>query len=230
MSNDASVSNSHNYILIYSAAPETWKKLRNEIPRDEKQEKQYSNPDNDPEGPWRAIPWDAPNIRENLSYPITTPKGTVKYPPKGRCWAREEEKWNEIVEKGLEIEVSAVDPQLYRKNGEPLEKSLFEKVYQKEFNDLEKNTAWYLDENQCVHWWHRIAVNQRSYGLQGWQRHRIYPDLLACVHGTENGKFRFSVLETKGDHLKGNDDTEYKHKLLELLTRYADMTRRGGPA
>ena len=140
VSNDASVSTSHNYILVYSKAPETWKKLRNEIPRDEKQEKQYSNPDNDPDGPWRAI----------------------------------------------------------------------------------------LDESQCVHWWHRIAVNQRSYGLQGWQRHRVYPDLLACVHGAEDGKFRFTVLETKGDHLKGNDDTEYKRKLFELLTNYADVTAAVG--
>lgn len=101
VSNDASVSTSHNYIYVFSKAPETWKKIRNEIPRDEKQEKQYSNPDHDPAGPWRAIPWDAPNIRENLSYPITTPKGSVKYPPKGRCWAREESQWNEIVEQGL---------------------------------------------------------------------------------------------------------------------------------
>jgi type III restriction enzyme len=128
----------------------------------------------------------------------------------------------------LEIDVSDVDPLLYRKNGEPLERNLFEKVYQKEFNDLEKNTAWYLDENQCVHWWHRIAVNQRSYGLQGWQRHRVYPDLLACVHGAEDGKFRFTVLETKGDHLKGNDDTVYKRKLFDLLTRYADVTAAVG--
>ena len=124
----------------------------------------------------------------------------------------------------LEIDVSDVDPLLYRKNGTPLEKNLFEKVYQSEFNNLEKNTAWYLDESKCVYWWHRIAVNQRSYGLQGWQRHRVYPDLLACVHGVENGKFRFSVLETKGDHLKGNDDTEYKRTLFELFTRYADVT------
>lgn len=124
----------------------------------------------------------------------------------------------------LEINVSDMDPQLYRKNGDPLEKSLFEKVYQSELNDLEKSTAWYLDESKCVYWWHRIAVNQRSYGLQGWQRHRVYPDLLACVHGVENGKFRFSVLETKGDHLKGNDDTEYKQKLFDLFTRYADVT------
>lgn len=102
VSNDASISNSHNHILIYSKAPETWKKLRNQITRDEKQAKQYSNPDNDPDGPWRAIPWDAPNIRENLSYPITTPKGSVKHPPKGRCWSREESKWKEIVAAGLD--------------------------------------------------------------------------------------------------------------------------------
>lgn len=124
----------------------------------------------------------------------------------------------------LEIEVSDIDPLLCRKNGQPLERSLFEKVYQRDFNELEKNTAWYLDESEVVYWWHRIAVNQRSYGLQGWQRHKVYPDLLACVHGVDKGKFRFSVLETKGDHLKGNDDTEYKRRLFELLTQHADMS------
>ena len=88
---------------------------------------------------------------------------------------------------------------------------------------MEKNTAWYLDESQCIYWWHRIAANQGSYSLQGWQRHRVYPDLLACIHGEENGKLRFTVLETKGKHLKGNDDTEYKRKLFDLFTRYADI-------
>jgi adenine-specific DNA-methyltransferase len=101
VSSDASVSNSHNHILVYSKAPETWKKLRNEIERDEKQARQYSNPDKDPEGPWRAIPWDAPEERENLCYPIKTPKGSLKYPPKGRHWSREESQWLELVEKGL---------------------------------------------------------------------------------------------------------------------------------
>ena len=54
------------------------------------------------------------------------------------------------------------------------------------------------------------------------------PDLIACLHGTEKGKFRFSVLETKGEHLKGNDDTEYKRKLFELLTTRADTAIRAG--
>lgn len=130
--------------------------------------------------------------------------------------------------KTLEIEVSDDDRILYRKDGSPLEKNLFEKVYQRDFNTLERETAWYLDTRQCVYWWHRIAVNQRSYSLQGWQRQRVYPDLLACLHDTEDGKYRFSVLETKGEHLKGNDDTEYKRKLFELLTSFADTAIRVG--
>jgi type III restriction enzyme len=79
-----------------------------------------------------------------------------------------------------------------------------------------------------VYWWHRIAVNQRAYSLQGWQRHRVYPDFLACLHVTEEGKFHFTVLETKGEHLKGNDDTEYKRKLFELLAGHAATALRAG--
>jgi type III restriction enzyme len=121
----------------------------------------------------------------------------------------------------LEIEVSDADVPLRRRNGSEFEKSLFEKVYQRDFNELEKNTAWYLDEEECVYWWHRIAVGRASYGLQGWQRHKVYPDLLACIHQTESGKFRFTVLETKGEHLKGNDDTDYKRTLFDLLTLHS---------
>jgi len=121
----------------------------------------------------------------------------------------------------LEVDVSDTDLPLRRRNGAELEKCLFDKVYQKDFNELEKRTAWYLDEEDCVYWWHRIAVGRSSYGLQGWQKHKVYPDLLACIHQTEPGKFRFTVLETKGDHLKGNDDTAYKKALFDLLTLHS---------
>lgn len=137
-------------------------------------------------------------------------------------------KLNWELAKTLEIDVSEEDRLLHRKDGGEIEKSLFEKVYQRDFNDLEKETAWYLDTRESVYWWHRIAVNQRSYSLQGWQRNRIYPDMLACVHGEENGKFTFSILETKGEHLKGNDDTEYKRKMFELLTTHVDTAIRAG--
>ncbi|MBP9218835.1 MAG: DEAD/DEAH box helicase family protein [Moraxellaceae bacterium] len=110
--------------------------------------------------------------------------------------------------------------ELRRKNGAALERSLFEKLSGRDFNELEKNTAWYLDENECVHWWHRIAVHQGSYSIQGWQRHKVYPDLLVCLQ-TDGPDYRLAVLETKGEHLKGNDDTEYKRRLFDLLTEYA---------
>lgn len=54
----------------------------------------YSNPDNDPRGPWKADPMDAPHIRPNLNYPITNPiTGVQHLPPRGRCWRISQEKF-----------------------------------------------------------------------------------------------------------------------------------------
>jgi adenine-specific DNA-methyltransferase len=100
-SSDASISLSHNFIHVYSADPDIWKKKRNKLKRSDQQAKQYRNPDNDPRGPWRAIPWDAPEVRENLQYPIVTPTGRTRYPPPGRHWSRTEDQWQEIVRAGL---------------------------------------------------------------------------------------------------------------------------------
>lgn len=47
----------------------------------------FDNPDNDPRGPWKADPFDAPHVRPNLTYPITNPNTGVQHlPPRGRCW------------------------------------------------------------------------------------------------------------------------------------------------
>jgi type III restriction enzyme len=128
----------------------------------------------------------------------------------------------------LEITVSDEDREFRLKNGEPVGRSLLDKVFQRDFNGLEKETAWYLDEKETVHWWHRIAVSQSHYSIQGWQRDRVYPDFLACIHGMEQGRFCFSILETKGVHLKGNDDTAYKQRLFDLLTEHANSAIRAG--
>ena len=129
-------------------------------------------------------------------------------------------KLNWALAETLELDVAEDDKVLLRKNGEPLGKSLFEPVYQKQVNGLEKDVAWYLDGEKAVHWWHRIAVHQ-DWHLQGWQRSRVYPDFLACLQDSGDGKMRFTVLETKGLHLKGNDDTNYKTKLFDLLTQHS---------
>lgn len=128
----------------------------------------------------------------------------------------------------LEIDLAGTETELSKKNGSPLERQLFERVFDKDFNALEKSTAWYLDGAEAVRWWHRIAVNHQSYSLQGWQKNKVYPDLLACVHGTGPGKYRLSILETKGNHLSGNDDTAYKKALFDLLNEYAAQSFEAG--
>ncbi len=130
--------------------------------------------------------------------------------------------------KQVTVQVSEEDCLLKRKNGEDLERSLYEKVYQRGVNELEKNTAWYLDGRKTVHWWHRIAVNQRDYSLQGWQKQKVYPDLLVCLDKKKTGELSFALLETKGEFLKGNDDTEYKRELFELLTTHVENAVNAG--
>ena len=54
----------------------------------------YSNPDNDPRGPWKADPFDAPHVRPNLTYPIVNPNtGEEHLPPLGRHWRVSPEKF-----------------------------------------------------------------------------------------------------------------------------------------
>ena len=110
------------------------------------------------------------------------------------------------------------DDKIFRKENEsPLQLSLFEKTFDKHYNKLEKDVAWYLDEKESLKWWHRMVARQ-DYYLQGWQARKVYPDFLACVDKDNANKI--SVLETKGDHLKGNDDTKYKEDLFNLLKKY----------
>ena len=83
-------------------------------------------------------------------------------------------------------------------------------------NEFEAVFAGYLDEQPALHWWHR-NVAKTQYGLQGWKRHKVYPDF---VFGflTQGSTSRVVLLETKGAHLAGNQDTDYKRVLLAQLT------------
>jgi len=78
----------HNYILVYSKSSE-W--TSNRLERTEQQAKHYSNPDNDPRGPWfDGNPISSPNPRVNLCYDIVAPNGNVIKPPTyGWRWSEE---------------------------------------------------------------------------------------------------------------------------------------------
>jgi type III restriction enzyme len=84
-----------------------------------------------------------------------------------------------------------------------------------DMNDFEAAFAGYLDEQSALRWWHR-NVAKTQYGLQGWRRHKVYPDF---VFGflSEGNNSRLVLMETKGLHLD-NEDTGYKQALLARLT------------
>jgi adenine-specific DNA-methyltransferase len=95
--NDAKTfSLSHNYLLVYGKSDQF---LRYELPREEKHNTNYSNPDNDPKGPWRSGDVRSPNLRENLKYDVITPSGKV-IPPPEKGWRWSEEHFKEKVETG----------------------------------------------------------------------------------------------------------------------------------
>ncbi|HEY1500948.1 MAG TPA: site-specific DNA-methyltransferase [Acidobacteriaceae bacterium] len=86
--NRAAIGSSHDHILIYAKIPAPeWKAYRNKLPANDAG---FSNPDNDPRGPWRSIPFSAQGFRENQMYKILTPTGKRLDPPKGRCWGATE--------------------------------------------------------------------------------------------------------------------------------------------
>ena len=118
--------------------------------------------------------------------------------------------------------------------GRQLQLNLFEPVYTQQFDSaLERNFARYLDEVKALQWWHRIAVRQHGdYYLRGWKQERIWPDFIAMA-GSNAGKPHVLVFETKGQHLQGNPDTEYKKKVFETLESAFNagrMTVHDGPA
>ena len=58
----------------------------------------FSNPDGDLRGPWKADPFDAPNVRPNLTYEIENPNTHERFlPPEGRCWRVTQGRYRELL-------------------------------------------------------------------------------------------------------------------------------------
>ena len=89
------LSDSHDHVLVYAKEKSSWK--RNLLPRDEKHDKNYKNPDKDPRGVWTSGDLSARNPYSAGVYPVTTPSGRViAGPPKGMYWRVSKEKLREL--------------------------------------------------------------------------------------------------------------------------------------
>lgn len=103
-------------------------------------------------------------------------------------------------------------------DGEPAQRTLFEPVYEEEFDtNLELCFARYLDSKATVDWWHRVAARQKGgYRIRGWTKDSVYPDFIVMTNRIGD-VMRLGMYDTKGDQLKDHPDTEYKRDLLKTL-------------
>ena len=144
--NDTDFSVNHEYICVYAKnRREENRRLRESnytewhkrdsfvckpLPLDKDK---FDNPDNDPRGLWKADPFDAPNVRPNLTYVVTNPiTGEQHLPPRGRHWRISHEKFSSALADGRII---------FGKNGtgRPQMKSFYEE--KKEFGAVDN--SWF---------------------------------------------------------------------------------------
>lgn len=102
------LSDSHDHVLVYAKNKEIWRP--NLLERSEAADSRYSNPDNDPRGPWssgdftlsltggqRGAQFARTGVSANI-YEIVTPSGRIVTPPSGRCWTYSKDKYLELAE------------------------------------------------------------------------------------------------------------------------------------
>ncbi len=78
-------SSDHDYILVYAKNKDNWRV--NLLDRTDEMNARYSNPDNDPRGPWKPGDCSARNYYSEGLYSIKCPGGRVlEGPPSGRYW------------------------------------------------------------------------------------------------------------------------------------------------
>lgn len=94
------ISAGHEYIVVYLKTASTVDSAINKRELTAEDMASYSNPDNDPRGPWASTDFTAPGYRPNQMYSITTPNGTVVEPPAGRCWKNVESVFEKLRDEG----------------------------------------------------------------------------------------------------------------------------------
>ncbi|MBK8246983.1 MAG: site-specific DNA-methyltransferase [Gemmatimonadetes bacterium] len=85
----------HDYVVVYAHNGEAWRPVL--LQRTAEMEARYSNPDQDPRGPWTSGDVSARNYYGLGTYAVKTPSGRViDGPPAGRYWAISREKFEEL--------------------------------------------------------------------------------------------------------------------------------------
>lgn len=119
----------HNYTFCYKKSDSF---NLNSLERTSKHNINYSNPDNDPNGPWRSGDVRNSLVRKNLMYDIQTPSGkTIKHPEKG--WRFSKETFEKELASG-KIIFSKTEDRIIRK------------IYLKDQDGRVPETIWFAEE------------------------------------------------------------------------------------
>ena len=95
----------------------------------------YTNPDNDPRGPWTSVVLSAKSGSDNLKFVIKSPSGRECLPPDGRYWGVSKAKFAELV---------ADNRIWFGKEGDGIPRL---KTFLKEVQSgLRPNTIWFHEE------------------------------------------------------------------------------------
>lgn len=95
--------------------------------------------------------------------------------------------------------------------------TLYDDVDPSSLNPLESNVARYIEQSHNVLWWARNRVGHGWYAIQGWRHGKVRPDFIIARKNDKDDLEFVYVVESKGEHLAGNEDTEYKDALFHLL-------------
>lgn len=87
-------SEDHEYILVFAKDKNLWKPEL--LPRSQESIARYSNPDNDPRGPWMSGAIQARNFYSKGQYEVISPNGSKFSNPKGTYWRFSKEKFKEF--------------------------------------------------------------------------------------------------------------------------------------
>jgi len=111
-----------------------------------------------------------------------------------------------------------------REDGSPYQRNLFDITTEDDLNQFENKVATYLDQQARLFFWYRNRA-RKDYFVQGWKPRRIYADFIVTLRddqaATDRGFDQVFVVETKGVHLKGAEDTEYKRSVFDICSEHA---------
>ena len=98
--NRTHIGTTHDYLVVFSIDAGEWMSSRNLLPYGDEQLARYSNPEDDPRGPWQSDNMTGqarPGRRAEQFFDIETPSGRVVSLPPGRCWLVTKERFDELV-------------------------------------------------------------------------------------------------------------------------------------